>query len=292
MTDQNPHPSAPGDPPKALLIALRRLLRPLVKMLISFQVTFPVLAEMLKSIYVEVAEKDFPLPGKKQTDTRISLLTGVHRKDTKRLRQSSNENHRSPETVTIGAQMVGRWISDIDYLDGQGNPISLPLRSENNGVSFEALVQSVCKQDMRSRVVLDEWVRLGVASLTSDNKVNLNVSAFVPQQGLEEKAFFMGMNIADHIAAIDNNLHQDHDPLIERCVYYNGLSDSSIKQLKAAAETKGMEALTALNSLARELREKDQAGDLPSSDENRINFGVYFYHEPQPSHDPASTGED
>lgn len=280
MTTPKQTQSAPGDPPKALLKALRALLRPLVKMLISFQITFPVLVEILKSVYVEVAENDFPLPEKKQTDTRISLLTGVHRKDTKRLRQVSLTQETSPETVSVGAQMVGRWISDQDYLDDQGKPIALALKAEGQKASFEALVQSVCKQDMRSRVVLDEWIRLGVATLSADNKVILNVSAFVPHEGLEEKAFFLGMNIADHIAAIDNNLH-GRDPVIERCVYYNGLSDASVKLLKAEAEDKGMAALTALNAKARALRETDQAGAEPTTNHNRINFGVYFHHEPQ-----------
>ncbi|MDP1635270.1 MAG: DUF6502 family protein, partial [Gallionellaceae bacterium] len=73
-------PSAP------LISAVRHLLRPLVKLLLTHSITFPFLSDLLKSIYVEVATEEFRLQDKPQTDSRISLLSGVHRKDVKNLR--------------------------------------------------------------------------------------------------------------------------------------------------------------------------------------------------------------
>ena len=77
---------APGQPPATLVTALRKLLRPLVRLLLSFQVSYPFLSTLLKSIYVDVADQEFSVDGKRQSDSRITLLTGVHRKDVKRLR--------------------------------------------------------------------------------------------------------------------------------------------------------------------------------------------------------------
>ena len=48
-----------GGPPEALLHALQTLLRSLVRGLISQGITFPHLAEMLKTIFVDVAAMDF-----------------------------------------------------------------------------------------------------------------------------------------------------------------------------------------------------------------------------------------
>ena len=73
-------------PPAQLHRALRLLLRPLVKLLVEQGVPFGELAEVLKGVYVDVALRDFPLEGKGPTDSRVTLLTGVHRKDVKRLR--------------------------------------------------------------------------------------------------------------------------------------------------------------------------------------------------------------
>ena len=48
--------------------------------------------------------------------------------------------------------------------------------------------------------VVHDWVRLGVARLEGD-RVVLNHSAFVAPKGLEEKSFYLGRNVGDHIAA-------------------------------------------------------------------------------------------
>ena len=64
--------------------ALKKLLRPLVNLLISYGVTYPVFNELVKELFVDVAETDFKLLGKQQTDSRINFLTGIHRKDVKR----------------------------------------------------------------------------------------------------------------------------------------------------------------------------------------------------------------
>lgn len=75
-------------PPDAqrLQTPIARLLRPLVRLFIRSGLTFPALADLLRELYVNVAEYDFALSGKEQTDSRVSLLTGIHRKEVRRLR--------------------------------------------------------------------------------------------------------------------------------------------------------------------------------------------------------------
>ena len=70
----------------ALHRPVARLLRPLVRLFVARGITFPALTNLLRELYVNVAEYDFALPGKEQTDSRVSLLTGIHRKEVRRLR--------------------------------------------------------------------------------------------------------------------------------------------------------------------------------------------------------------
>ena len=51
--------------PKALIGAVKRLLRPLVRLLISKGMGLPALTEILKQVYVDVALTEFPSQGKK-----------------------------------------------------------------------------------------------------------------------------------------------------------------------------------------------------------------------------------
>lgn len=271
--------STSGEPPAPLISALNRLLRPLVRLLISFGITYPFLSELLKSLYVDVADKEFPVSGKAQTDSRISLLTGVHRKDTKRLRNADPDLKTVPSNISVGGALVAKWLSDQAYQDETKNPRPLPLLiSDQQGTSFEELVQAVSKKDIRSRAVLDELIRLNMVHLTKDNQVTLNVDAFVPSEGFEEKAFYFGQNLRDHIAAGSHNLAGQHPPFFDRSVYYSDLTSDSIQTLTTLSDTLAMETLLKLNQKASEL----QANDQPSTrTKHRINVGIYLFHAEQ-----------
>ncbi|MEQ9210403.1 MAG: DUF6502 family protein, partial [Pseudomonadales bacterium] len=217
MTDErNKSPGSPAGPPPELVGAIHKVLRPLVKLMLSYQITYPILIAQLKSLYVDVAEKDFQVNHKRQSDSRINLLTGVHRKDVKRLRAETIDHAETPASVSTGAQIIGEWMGSPEYLDENGNPRALPLKTvTGNTPSFEQLVEKVCRQDIRPRVILDEWLRLDVAHL-EDDYVVLNTGAFTPEKGFDEKVFFFGKNTRDHIAASAHNLLGQKPPYFDR----------------------------------------------------------------------------
>lgn len=72
--------------PPSMLSALRRVMRPLVRLMLRKGVTYTMFADLLKEVFVDVAHREFRLDGTVPTDSRVSLLTGVHRKDVRRLR--------------------------------------------------------------------------------------------------------------------------------------------------------------------------------------------------------------
>lgn len=284
MSDIQPKPQLPnGSIPKGIEKAVQRLLRPLARLMLSFQITYPVLQGWLKKALVEVADKEFPLADKPQTDTRISLLTGIHRKDIKRLRHEAPIDHSAPEGVSIGVQLAAHWKGQKEFTDDNGQAKALPFKA-SEGPSFEKLVEEVCKKDIRARVVLDEWLRLGIVTLTSpqgshhEELIVLHPGAFIPNQGLEEKSFFLGMNVADHLAAATYNVNAHGDNKFERCMYYDGLSEQSITELKALSAELGMETLKALNEKALQLKNKDK----DQNHQHRINVGLYVYDEKEP----------
>jgi hypothetical protein len=275
--------------PKAVENAVLRLLRPLARLLLSFQITFPVFQQWLKKAYVEIAEKEFPLEGKPQTDTRISLLTGIHRKDIKRLRHEDDAVHDSPENISIGVQLAAHWMGQSEFLDQDKAPLALPFKAQADQPSFERLVEQVCKKDIRARVVLDEWLRLGVVSIAQDEEkhelITIAPGAFVPSHSVDEKAFFLGMNVADHLATATHNVlnsdkaDQTQEAKFERCLYYDGLSADSIKELKQLANDQGMAMLHALNERALHLKQQDDQINAELQTQ-RINIGLYVFDEP------------
>lgn len=274
-----PDPQAPTTAPSpALVRALRHVLRPLVRLMLAQGITYPYLAELLKGLFVEVADKDFRIGPKSPTDSRISLVTAVHRKDVSRLRQALDASaDTTPSVVSLGAQLVAVWLGTPRYLDAAGRPLALPrFVSEGGELSFEGLVASV-NSDIRSRVVLDEWLRLGVVCFDEQRRVCLNAEAFVPGKGFDEKAFYLGHNLHDHAAAAAHNLLGGQPAFLERSVHYDELSAASIQLLARQSEALGMKALLAVNQSA--LAAEQQDAPAPNA-RQRMTFGIYFYAEP------------
>ncbi len=268
---------ATGAPTPALTLAVKQLLKPLVGILLDNGLTYGWLTKILKVIYVDVAEAEFSLPDKAQTDSRISLLTGVHRKDVRRLRSEDKDRFEPPSSIFLGAQLVAIWTTEAHFLDESGKPVPLSrlpgTDRQGRSVSFEELVTLVSK-DIRPRAILDEWLRLGAVSINEHDEVCLKVDAFIPARGYDEKVYYLGKNIHDHMAAARCNVQSETPPFLERSVYYDQLSEKSVKKLAILSEAKAMEMLRALNTAARKMQNNDKR---KKSADQRMNFGVYFY---------------
>jgi hypothetical protein len=267
-----PQPSPMSDSPirSALLSAIHRVLSPVVRVMLAHEITLPMAIELLKRVFVEVAERDFRLDKKGSTDSRISLITGVHRKDVKRLRELSHVEADLPPKVSLSAQIVATWITDQQWLDEKGSPRPLArLARHGNGISFETLVASI-SQDIRPRSVLDEWLRLGVVHINADDEVVLTSNAFIPKDGVEEKLAYYGHNLGDHAAAAADNVLGTPRPWFERSVHHVSLTESQVEQLRLRAAELGMQLLTELHTMAGKPADGGEAG-------KRFTCGVYFY---------------
>ncbi|MEM7239348.1 MAG: DUF6502 family protein [Pseudomonadota bacterium] len=252
------------------------LMRPLVRALITQGITAPALYRIIKRLYVDVAENDFRIDETRQTDSRISVLTGVHRRDVKTYREGAGTpDTEIQEKVTTIASVLGKWLAGPETTDSQGRAMPLP-RTATNGASFEDLVRSVSR-DIRPRTVLDELVNQKLVLISSDDgSVHLNTDAFFGPADTEQKIHFFAENVGDHIAAAVDNLLAERPRFMERAVFYNRLTPASVDEIETAARSLGTEALSSLNSLANIKQSTDL--DLPDSTV-RFRFGVFFYRE-------------
>ena len=271
-------------PSPALVRAIRRTLRPLVRLMLGSGVTYPLVSELLKGVFVEVADREFRLGDKTPTDSRISLISGVHRKDVRRLRSTGQAiDEVVPDTISFGGKLVTTWLTDERFLDDEGRPRPLSkTRTPGDQACFEDLIANR-RTDIRLRVVLDEWLRLGIVHIDPQGRLVLNTDAFVPQAGLEEKLFFFAHNLHDHAAAATDNLLGSRAPQLERSLMYDGLTQEGIALLDNRARQLGNRMLQELNRLASEREEAESTSTAPRC---RFTCGLYFYSEPAQSPEP------
>jgi hypothetical protein len=274
---------AAGPAPPALSRHLGKLLRPLIRLLIRNGITFPVLADLLRDLYVDVVLRDVLTDESARTDSRVSLLTGIHRKEIRRQRTAAATAEPVPETVTLSGQIISRWLGQQPWVDAAGTPRPLPRTADPGEPSFDALVGAVTK-DLRPRAVLDEWLRQETVRLDAQDRVVLNVAAFIPQPGREEQLFYFGRNLHDHIAAAAANISAaGKAPFMDRSVHYDSVPYEAAAILEAAGREAGMRLLVEINRRALDLIEAPGASVAPGTPTRRVNLGVYLYIEDEPA---------
>lgn len=270
-------PSGPlSEPPQSLVRAILAIARPLVRLLIAKGITLPYLTNLLKSVYVQVAETQFKVEEGAPSVSRLSVLTGLQRRDIKRIQEAPPPDRAPPQALSLGSRLMAIWAGDARYRDSAGKPRPLPRSSTDPTTpSFDQLMREVSK-DVRPKAILDELLRLGLAVMDGD-MIHLNAAGFVPQGGFDEKAYFLGRNVADHVAASAHNLIGGGAPLLERAVYYDKLTAASLAHLSNRARELGTEALLAFNREALACADKD--ANAPDA-EYRMALGVYYFEGP------------
>lgn len=265
-------PASAGTPPASFRAAIDRALRPLVRVMIRFGLTLPALMERLKRLYVEEAAAHFALPDRPLTDSRISMLTGVHRKDVRRLRHQGDAGRKPKKGRSLGAQVLGAWLGAPEYRGADGAPLALP-RSSASGPSFEELVSAI-STDIRPRALLDEWLAVGLLIERPDGLLELDPTAAAPSGDFDEIAWFLGRNLRDHAAAAAHNLSGGAPTMFERAVFYDGLTEASVAALRRLGATEATALLREINQQAFARAEADK--DAEGSD-HRFTLGVYVY---------------
>ena len=251
--------------------SLKKVLSSLVRLVVRYGVTYPEFLELLKKVYVDEVRQDLQRKGDKVTLSRISVVSGVHRKDVKRLLEDAPDESYVPEKSSLTSRLISLWVGDSRFLDEQGEPRLLPRQGD---LSFESLVREV-SVDIRPRTVFDEWLDRGLLTEQA-GQCQLNLNALFPSDDLATKVSFFARNTSDHIAACEHNLRGEQPPLPERSVFYNRLSCESVSALQDTAAHESQALLVKLNKQAQQLARED---DGKAEADHRFILGVYFYRE-------------
>jgi hypothetical protein len=268
--------------PALVMAAACRLLRPLVRLLIRHGIGYPALAAALKPLFLDEAQAELARRGMATTDSALTLLSGVHRRDVRRLTRPpppaaggagvGAAAEAAPPAWGPVAELVGRWLTDPAWLDAEGRPRELPRSGE---ASFDALAESV-SHDVRPRAMLDELLRLGVAE-TDGASVRLSSHGFAPRQGFGELSELFAANLHDHLAAAVANLDGEAN-FLEQALFVDELTEPSVRALQQAARQAWQQALRTTMQVARGRFDDDAAQAPPAERRHRVRFGVYLFH--------------
>ncbi len=267
---------------EALLDESVTLLAPLVQLLVATGVTYPQFTTALKTAFLRAAHAELEKGPRKVTDSAVSLLSGVHRKDVRALTSDGVlKTEPVDRMLSLPDEVFTRWTNDPNFLDADGFPKVLPMRGRTaEEASFEQLSQSISR-DFHPRSILDELVRLGLAEVQGET-VRLRAGTYVPREDFAKTLTYVRTNLSDHIAAATQNLRAvqqgQSGPFLEQSLYADELSEESVMELQRLARRIWESALRRMFALANERTRIDERGS-PGAQLMRMRFGAYFYSE-------------
>jgi hypothetical protein len=266
---------ARNDFPLALRTAIAHLLRPLFRALLRHQMSFHAFEDLAKRVYVDVAIRDFGIPGKKPSISRASILSGLTRKEVQRLVNEPLEPEAvEAERYNRAARVLTAWTRDADFLDARGEP--KPLDAQDGDAGFAALVKRH-SGDVPVRAVLDELLRVGAVQRRDDGRLELVARAYVPQRSPIDKIAILGADVADLIDTIDHNIeHGDTDPRFQRKVMYRHVPVAALPEFRKLSAA---QAQTLLEKLDRWLSERSDGRPSTRTPQARVGMGIYYFEE-------------
>ncbi|GAA0843035.1 hypothetical protein GCM10009113_12170 [Marinobacter szutsaonensis] len=276
---------------KPLHQALFRILRPLARLLLRNGIPFGEFADLVKRAYVEAAMEDFSNGRRKPTDSRAAVMTGLTRKEVKRQREILAGENPVRETTTHAnraSRVVSGWVHDEAFQARDGDPALLPFEGS---LSFSELVKQY-SGDVPPRAVLDELVRVGVASMDSDSGlIQLKQRAYVPAGDSEEMLQIFGEDVSDLVATIDYNLvssESGQQPLFQRTLTYDNIPPEIMDRWRAHAAAQSQALLEQLDKWLGPHDRGITGGGAGNHTGEPVRTGVsIFYFE-----DPVQPGRD
>ncbi len=274
----------------ALSAALVRMLRPLVRILLRSRVSFKTFSDLTKWLFVDVCMQDFCLDGRKQTLSRVAIMTGLSRKEVRRvLDMPRPQDRESAEQYNRASRVVAGWRRDPEFRDRQGRVANLEVKGD--GRDFSELVRRY-SGDVPVRALLDELVRTGTVEILEGGRVRLRARSYVPGGDAKLKIHILGTDVGHLIATIDHNLQVDETsgcaPFFQRKVRYDNLPAEILPKLRLVSAEAGQHLLEKLDAwLAANDRDTNPA--VHGDGRFVAGLGIYYFEEEYQEDDGRSS---
>jgi hypothetical protein len=255
--------------------AYRRLLNPLIRILIRNGVSAVEATDLVRRVYVEAATTDeFRLPGRRISDTRIAILTGLSRKEVHKLRNELGDS--------VGRVIAG-WNQDPDFTGPYGLPLALPFEDQPGGKapSFTELVRRH-SGDMSPRAMLDELLRIGLAQIDDDGLIRNSGRTYIPSKldpaAIERLGRIVG-RLADTLD-FNNQVEESSLGRFERDVVTDvGLTEEQYRQFNVYLRAKCQQLLETIdNWLANQEGRLDAYKVRERLPKKKLMTGIGVYH--------------
>jgi len=228
----------------AMFAAIVKLLRPLIKILLRNSISFGAFSELAKLVYVDVANKEFQITGKKQTDSRVSIITGLSRKEVRRLKHLEQfSDDEAIDQYNRAARVIAGWVKDHLFTDNNGQPKNL---------LFDNL---------------------------KDGKIRLLARAYLPSGDKKSMLAILGTDVSHLIKTIDHNISNSNNTrFFQRKVSYDNIPIEASERFRGISADEAQKLLETMDHwLAK--HDRDVTPSVKGSGRKNVGLSIYYFEE-------------
>jgi len=228
-------------------------------------------SELSKSVFVSVASDEFGIRGRPTNISRVSILTGISRKEVKKQRELLAEPAVgiSPKT-TDATRLLSGWHQDPEYLDSKGSPLALVASGANP--SFRSLFESY-GGDTPEQTLLKELLNADSVAKDSDGRLVAKRRYHMPVKMDAGRIRFFGTNLFDHGTTLCNNVAGEAEQrLFERFAVDDQVHPDAVDEYRKFLDERGQQFLEEVDDwLAQHRVDPTKSESTPV----RLGLGVY-----------------
>jgi len=249
----------------------RALLRPIASVVLKCGMTWREFSELSKAVFVSVASDEFGVRGRPTNVSRVSILTGISRKEVKRQRELLLEPAASASPKTTDAtRLLSGWHQDPDYVDAGGAPIALDLRGMKP--SFASLFESY-GGDTPEQTLSRELLAAGSIEKDSRDRYVAKRRYHMPVDMDPGSIRFFGTNLFDHANTLSNNVNgESNERRLEGFAVDDQIHPDAVDEFRTYLDEWGQQFLEEVDDWLNEHRlEPNESKVIPV----RLGLGVY-----------------
>ena len=264
---------------ESLQKAVTRVLSPLARLLLRHGVSHAEFANWAKQAYVDAAATHFGIGDKPPSVSRIAIVTGINRKEVKRIRDLPANVDTGVSKHNRAVRVVTGWLQDREFLTARGRPRVLAYGDAED--SFNRLVRRH-GGDVPARAMLDELVRVG--TVTNENgRVTLVRQGYVPHESESALLDLFATSATDLLTTLDHNLSGTGERRLQMSVAYDNVTREGLDAFRVLSAERGLALLRELDAVLREHdRDVNPTADAPPAgsgerhQRHRTGLGLYL----------------
>lgn len=261
--------------PEVIQNTIIRILKPLIRILLRNGIAYGTFADMARKIYVDTGFEEAERRNQKQTVSNVAILTGINRKEVKRLHEAlAFDTDNSLKKFNRTVRVLAGWQHDEEFLDEDHEVNDLQLEGEQG--SFSALVKRY-SGDMPVVAMLNALLHSGNIRIIDNGNIQLVNTNYLPETDSDQKLNILGIDTAEFIQTIDHNINIDHpeDAWFQRKASNTNVDIKALPKIRQRINKKAQQLLEDIDADFSE-NETDDVQDRCA-----VSLGVYFAQDKQ-----------